>query len=136
MPLRQELLTLLINVSFLLRRQHQLVAASALCVTNVLRAIRRLLEVNKLATFSVCAASFVRLGASHYVALFWINMISSKQTASIGRVSPHAVKRTPVLSVRCLNSSEQKSRQCEPQQSRRALLACLSAFCALQTPGW
>lgn len=60
----------------------------------------------------------------------------SKQTATLGRVSPHAVKGTPVVSVRCAHSSEQKPRQCEPQQSRRAALACLSAFCALQTPGW
>ena len=95
----------------------------------------RRVDVIRLVTCSFCVAFFAGFIASHYVDLFLINMISSKQTATLGRVPPHTVKRTQAAPFRCSNSSEQKSRQIEPQQSRRAVLACLSAFCALQTPG-
>ncbi|KAL3137554.1 hypothetical protein ABBQ38_004836 [Trebouxia sp. C0009 RCD-2024] len=65
-------------------------------------------------------------------------MISSTQTTA-SRISLQPVRRTPVPSVRCCssssNSNEHKVQRTEPLQSRRAALACLSAFCALQTAG-
>lgn len=61
-------------------------------------------------------------------------MISSTQTAKLGRV-PQSGRRLPRVSVRCSSNSGHRVRLGEPVPSRRAALACLSAFLALQTAG-